>query len=233
VFPIRDNVPTRHFPVVTLALIVANVAFYVVVQDATLSAPQGPVDDLAFHPCEVNDSCAVVGADWPLTAFTSMFMHADVLHLGFNMLFLWIFGNNVEDAMGPVRFLVFYLLGGLAATALQATVTLSTATDAAAQIPNLGASGAVSAVLGAYFVLLPNAQVLTVVFLVFVFFLQELPAWIFLAVYLILQAWEAGFQLTHPPEGGGTAVFAHLGGMAFGFLAVRLFQARRPLRPRY
>ena len=230
--PLRDNVPTRRFPVVTLSLIVANVAFYVLVQDGGLTAPQGPIDDLAFHPCEVNDSCAVVGADWPLTALTSMFMHGGLVHLGGNMLFLWIFGNNVEDAMGPVRFLVFYLLGGLAATALQTTITLSTASETAAQIPNLGASGAVSAVLGAYFVLLPNAQVLTLFFFVIIFFLQELPAWVFLAVYFVLQAWTAGFQLQHPPEGGGTAVFAHIGGIAFGFLTVKLFQSRRPLRPR-
>ncbi len=231
--PLRDNVPTRRFPVVTLALIVANVAFYVLVQDGGLTAPRGPIDEFAFHPCEVNDSCAVVGADWPLTAITSMFMHGGIVHLGGNMLFLWIFGNNVEDAMGPVRFLAFYLLGGLAATALQTTITLETASETAAQIPNLGASGAVSAVLGAYFVLLPNARVLTLFFFVIIFFLQELPAWIFLAVYFVLQAWEAGFQLQHPPEGGGTAVFAHIGGIAFGVLAVRVFQSRRPLRPRY
>ena len=230
--PLRDNVPTRGFPVVTVALIAANVAFYLLVQHGGLTAPQGPIDELAFHPCEVNDSCAVVGADWPLTALTSMFMHGGLVHLGGNMLFLWIFGNNVEDAMGPLRFLVFYLLGGLAATALQTTITLSTASETAAQIPNLGASGAVSAVLGAYFVLLPNAQVLTLFFFVIIFFLQELPAWVFLAVYFVLQAWTAGFQLQHPPEGGGTAVFAHIGGIAFGFLTVKLFQSRRPLRPR-
>ena len=230
--PLRDNVPTRGFPVVTVALIAANVAFYLLVQHGGLTAPQGPIDELAFHPCEVNDSCAVVGADWPLTALTSMFMHGSLVHLGGNMLFLWIFGNNVEDAMGPLRFLVFYLLGGLAATALQTTITLSTASETAARIPNLGASGAVSAVLGAYFVLLPNAQVLTLFFFVIIFFLQELPAWVFLAVYFVLQAWTAGFQLQHPPEGGGTAVFAHIGGIAFGFLTVKLFQSRRPLRPR-
>jgi rhomboid family protein len=81
-------------------------------------------------------------------------------------------------------------------------------------------------------VLLPNAQVLTLFFFVIIFFLQELPAWVFLAVYFVLQAWTAGFQLQHPPEGGGTAVFAHIGGIAFGFLTVKLFQSRRPLRPR-
>jgi membrane associated rhomboid family serine protease len=231
VLPLRDNAPTRTFPLVTAGLIAANVLFYVLVQRAGLEAPQGPVDEWAYHPCEVDDSCAVVGHDWTVTALTAMFMHADVVHLGGNMLFLWIFGNNVEDAMGHVRFLAFYLLGGLAATALQTFVTLATAGPAAGEIPNLGASGAVSAVLGAYFVLLPRARVLSAIFLVFIFFLQEVPAWVFLAVYIVLQAWEAGFQLEHPPEGGGTAVFAHIGGFAFGFLVVRLFQTRRPLRP--
>ncbi len=230
--PLRDNVPTRHFPVVTVALIVANVLVYFFVQRAGLEATQGPVDDLAFHPCEVNGSCAVVGQDWQVTAFTSMFMHADLLHLGGNMLFLWIFGNNVEDALGRFRFVVFYLLGGLAATALQTVVTLSTAGDAAATIPNLGASGAISAVLGAYSLLLPHARVLTAIFLVFIFFLQEVPAFLFLLVYFGFQLWQANFQLQQPPEGGGVAVFAHIGGFVFGFLTVKLFQARRPLQPR-
>ena len=231
--PLKDNVPTRSFPLVTVLLIAANVAVWIFYQLPDLDASAA---ELAYQPCEVDDSCpagTATGEDWPLTAVTSMFMHGSWLHLGGNMLFLWIFGNNVEDAMGPVRFLAFYLLGGLAATALQTTVTLTTAPETAAQIPNLGASGAVSAVLGAYFVLLPNAQVLTLFFFVIIFFLQELPAWIFLAVYFVLQAWAAGFQLQHPPEGGGTAVFAHIGGIAFGFLTVKLFQSRRPLRPRY
>jgi membrane associated rhomboid family serine protease len=233
VIPLRDNVPTRAFPVVTVALIAANVLVYLLVQDGTTTTAQGPVDDLAFHPCEVNDSCPIVGRDWPLTAFTSMFMHADLLHLGGNMLFLWIFGNNVEDALGRVRYVAFYLLGGLAATALQTVVTLSTASEASAQIPNLGASGAISAVLGGYFLLLPHARVLTLIFVVVIFFVQEIPAFLFLLFYFLFQAWEANFQLQHPPEGGGVAVFAHLGGFAFGFLAVKLFQARRPLQPRW
>ncbi|HSL64786.1 MAG TPA: rhomboid family intramembrane serine protease [Gaiellaceae bacterium] len=231
--PLRDNAPTRQFPLVTVALIVANVLVYVLVQDAAFTAPQGPVDELAFHPCEVNESCRVVGEGWALTAFTSMFMHADLVHLGGNMLFLWIFGNNVEDALGRFRFLAFYLLGGLAATGLQTIVTLSTATPAAAEIPNLGASGAISAVLGGYFVLLPQARVLTLIFVVVIFFVQEIPAFVFLLFYFLFQAWEANFQLQHPPEGGGVAVFAHLGGFAFGFIAVKLFQVRRPLQPRW
>jgi membrane associated rhomboid family serine protease len=230
VLPLRDNVPTRHFPIVTLGLIVANVLVWLLYQVPDL---EGSVNQLAFHPCEVEDSCRQVGEDWPLTAFTSMFMHGGWLHLGGNMLFLWIFGNNVEDAMGPVRYLAFYLLGGLAATALQTVITLETASAQAAEIPNLGASGAISAVLGAYFVLLPHARVLTAIFLVFIFFLREIPAFLFLGIYFVFQAWQANFQLQHPPEAGGVAVFAHLGGIGFGLVAVKLFQARRPLRPRY
>jgi membrane associated rhomboid family serine protease len=233
VIPLKDNVPTRHFPVVTVALIAANVAFYLFVQHGGVGVPEGPVNDLAYHPCEVNDSCPVVGEDWPLTSVTSMFMHGDILHLLGNMLFLWIFGNNVEDALGRVRYLVFYLLAGFAATALQTFVTLSFGTGADALIPNLGASGAVSGVLGAYLLLLPRASVVTLIFLVYIFFLREIPAWIFLGVWILFQAWQGGAAVLHPSSGGGVAFFAHIGGFAFGFLTVRLFAARRPLTPSY
>ena len=225
--PLRDNVPTRHRPWVTYGLIVANVLVWVLYQVPDLD---GSVRELAYHPCEVNDSCAVVGQDWLVTAFTSMFMHADWLHLGGNMLFLWIFGNNVEDAMGHVRYLVFYVLAGLTAVALQTTFTLVTASDVGAQIPNLGASGAISGVLGAYLILLPHARILT---LIAFFLLRELPAWLMLGIYFAFQLYQANFQLEHPPEEGGVAVFAHLGGALFGLLAVFLFRKRKPLRPAY
>jgi membrane associated rhomboid family serine protease len=231
--PLRDNAPTRHFPVVTLGLIVANVLFYFLYQRAGLTAPAGPINRLAFHPCEVDDSCPTVGEDWPVTVFTSMFMHGDLLHIGGNMLFLWIFGNNVEDAMGPIRYIAFYLLAGIAATGLQTAITLETASEFGATIPNLGASGAISGVLGAYLVLLPRAKVLTAFFLGFFFFLREIPAIFFLGVYFVFQLWQANVQLAQPPEGGGVAVFAHLGGMVFGLLAVKLFQRRAPLKPVY
>jgi membrane associated rhomboid family serine protease len=230
--PLKDNVPTRNFPVVTAALIAANVLFYFLYQDGGLTVPQEPVDELAYHPCEVNDSCVVVGEDWPLTSVTSMFMHGSIDHLLGNMLFLWIFGNNVEDALGHVRFVVFYLLAGSAATALQTFVTLSYGSSADATIPNLGASGAVSGVLGAYLLLLPNARVITAIFVFFIL-LQEIPAWVFLGVWFLLQAWLGGFSLVNPEAGGGVAFFAHVGGFAFGFLAVRLFTVRPPLRPSY
>jgi membrane associated rhomboid family serine protease len=232
VIPLRDNVPTRHFPIVTVGLIVANVLSYFVFQEGTTVAAEGPVREYAFQPCEVNDSCRVEGEDWPLTSFTSMFMHGDIVHLGGNMLFLWIFGNNVEDSMGRVRYLVFYLLAGYAATALQTFVTLETSPNSAG-IPNLGASGAISGVLGAYLLLLPHAKVLTAIILGFIFFLREIPAIFFLGVYFLFQLWQAGGQWTNPPEGGGVAVFAHVGGFVFGLLAVYLFRKRAPLKPRY
>jgi membrane associated rhomboid family serine protease len=227
VLPLRDNVPTRHRPWVTYGLILVNILVWVLYQVPDL---EGSVRELAYHPCEVNDSCAVVGQDWLVTAFTSMFMHADWLHLGGNMLFLWIFGNNVEDSMGHLRYLLFYLLAGLAAVALQTVFTLMTASDVGAQIPNLGASGAISGVLGAYLLLLPRARILT---LIFFFLLRELPAWLMLGIYFAFQLYQANFQLEHPPEEGGVAVFAHLGGALFGVLAVFLFRKRKPLRPAY
>ena len=222
--PLRDNVPTRSFPLVTVALIAANVLVWVLYQLPDL---QGSVDELAYHPCEVENSCPTVGEDWPLTALTSMFMHGSWLHLGGNMLFLWIFGNNVEDALGKVRYLLFYLVGGFAATAAQTFVTLMYASDADAAIPNVGASGAVSAVLGAYLLLLPRAKVLTIIF----FVLREVPAVLFLGIWFAFQLLDGSASIAHPEQGGGVAFFAHIGGFVFGFLAVKLVQQRRPLSP--
>ena len=227
--PIKDNVPTRSFPIVTVLLIAANTAVWLFYELPDL--PHA-VMELAYQPCEVTDSCPVVGEDWYVTAFTSMFMHGDWLHIIGNMLFLWIFGNNVEDALGRVRFLVFYLLGGFAATALQTFITLAYGTALDAQIPNLGASGAISAVLGAYLVLLPNARVVTVFFFILIL-IREFPAWIFLGVWFLLQLWQGGFLLVQPEAGGGVAFFAHIGGFVFGMATVFLFRKREPLRPKW
>ena len=222
--PLRDNVPTRQFPVVTVALIAANVLVWVLYQLPDL---QGSVDELAYHPCEVEGSCPTVGQGWLLTALTSMFMHGSWAHLLGNMLFLWIFGNNVEDALGHVRYLLFYLAGGFVATATQTFVTLAWASEADATIPNVGASGAVSAVLGAYIVLLPGAKVLTVIF----FVLRELPAVFFLGIWFLFQLIDGSAAIAHPQEGGGVAFFAHIGGFVFGAATVKLLQIRRPLSP--
>jgi len=219
VFPLRDNVPTRTKPVVTIALIAINVAVWLFYQLPDL---EGSVNQLAFHPCEVNDSCTQVGEDWWLTSLTSMFMHGSWLHLGGNMLFLWIFGNNVEDRMGRVKFIAFYLLGGFAATALQTWVTFNWGSSSDTLVPNLGASGAISAVLGGYTLLYPTAGVLTIV----VYFLVEVPAFLFLGVWIFFQLWQGGFSLLHPEAGGGVAFFAHIGGFAFGLATVYLFASR-------
>jgi membrane associated rhomboid family serine protease len=226
VLPLRDNVPTRSFPLVTVALIVANVLVWVLYQLPDLN---GSITSLAYQPCEVEGSCRQVGHGWLLTSVTSMFMHGSWAHLLGNMLFLWIFGNNVEDALGPVRYVAFYFLGGFAATATQTFVTLMFASDVEATIPSIGASGAISAVLGGYIVLLPNAKVLTVIF----FILRELPAVIFLGIWFAFQLLEGSSSILHPQAGGGVAFFAHIGGFVFGLATVKLFQKRRPLAPVY
>jgi membrane associated rhomboid family serine protease len=224
--PIRDNVPTRSTPVVTFALIAANILVWLLYELPDLNAA---VNQLAFHPCEVEGSCPQVGENWEITALTALFLHASWLHLLGNMLFLWVFGNNVEDALGKIRYLVFYLAGGFAATAVQTFVTLGFATDADARIPNLGASGAISAVLGAYLVLLPNAKVLTIIFVI----LRELPAVFFLGIWFVFQLLDGSMAILQPQAGGGVAFFAHIGGFVFGAVTVKLFQKRPPLQPAY
>jgi membrane associated rhomboid family serine protease len=244
-FPLRDNIPTEHFPIVTVLIIVANCIVYFFLQDGFLGLPDGgaggnwSVVDYALIPYEVTnpgDMCeavanggivcegqpGVTGVAEPqpsvwVTVFTSMFMHGSLLHIGGNMLFLWIFGNNVEDAMGPVRFIAFYVLGGLAADAAQILV------DTDSTVPTLGASGAVAAVLGGYLLLFPRARVVTVVFIIFFFTILELPAILFLGIWILQQALFAYFDLVQPTgDGGGVAYFAHIGGFALGLLTVRL-----------
>jgi membrane associated rhomboid family serine protease len=159
------------------------------------------------------------------TIFTGMFSHASILHIGGNMVFLWIFGDNVENAMGPVKFIAFYLLGGLAALALQVAVS----PDSAA--PTLGASGAIAAVLGGYIVLYPRAKVLTLVFIILFFTVIELPAWVMLGIWFAEQAAFGAVGLTSPGSSGGVAYFAHVGGFIFGLLTVRLLVKRARLSP--
>jgi rhomboid family protein len=232
VLPLRDNVPTRTFPVVTVALIVAN--FLVWFWELSGRGVDYHVVRDGFYPCEVNGPCLPPGTHaalpWYENTFTSMFMHGSWEHILGNMLFLWIFGNNVEDALGPVRFLFWYLAAGVVAAATQAFVTLHFGTVSDASVPNIGASGAIAAVLGAYFVLLPRARVLT---LILFFIFREIPAVWFLGIWALLQIWQGGAGLTHPDQTGGVAVFAHIGGFAFGVLTVRLVAKRRPLQPTY
>jgi membrane associated rhomboid family serine protease len=233
VLPLKDNIPTRTFPVLTVGLIAANVLVWLLYENAGGgTAFLASVDEGAYQPCEVEGSCRQIGWDWPVNLFTSMFMHADWLHLGFNMLFLWIFGNNVEDTLGRARFLVFYLVGGIAATGLQTFVTLQFGSERAATIPNLGASGAVAAVLGAYILLHPGAMVLTWIAPIFIF---PIPAFLYLGFWFVFELFRGGASLTQPESEGGVAYFAHIGGFAFGFLAIKFFSAERsrPYRPSY
>jgi hypothetical protein len=231
VLPLRDNVPTRRFPVVTVALIVANVLVYL--WEASGTSLDHDVFHYGYYPCSLDPPCVPPAPldhlPWYEGAFTSMFMHGSLLHIAGNMLFLWIFGNNVEDALGPVRFVLWYVAGGIAATALQTWVTLDFAGPEQASIPNVGASGAIAAVLGAYLVLLPGARVLTLVG----WFLVEVPALLFLGIWFAFQLWSGNYAITHPEAGGGVAFFAHIGGFVFGMLTVYLVAKQRPLRPRY
>ena len=166
-------------------------------------------------------------AAWLLTIFTSMFMHGGILHIAFNMLFLWIFGNNVEDSMGRLRFLIFYLLAGIAAVYAQ------TAVDPDSTVPTIGASGAVAGVLGAYLLLLPRARVLTLIFIIFFVTFIEIPAYVMLGIWFVLQFLPAVGQVATPDVagGGGVAYFAHVGGFIFGLLMIKLFVKEKPEVP--
>jgi membrane associated rhomboid family serine protease len=237
VLPLKDNIPTRRFPILTVAIIVICTVVYFGFQGGGLTTvDETKVVKYAAIPYEIThpgDQC-VPGAhpacapakiqerrfhtSFPATFLTilfAMFMHGSLLHIAGNMLFLWIFGNNVEDSMGPFRFLVFYLLGGLVATATQVAVSPDSTT------PTLGASGAIAAVLGAYAVLYPRARVLTLVFIIIFVTVIELPALLVLGGWFLLQLVDA----TAAPVngGGGVAYFAHIGGFVFGLLLIRLF----------
>ena len=228
--PLKDNVPTRTFPVVTVGLIAANVIVWIW---EVRTGVEHDVLHYGYYPCSLEGPCVqpaslVPHLPWYEGAFSSMFMHGGWLHIAGNMLFLWIFGNNVEDSIGHARFLVWYLIAGLTAAAAQTFVTLAFTGAAGASIPNIGASGAIAGVLGAYFVLLPRASVLTAFFFIF---LREIPAIYFLGIWFLFQLLEGSFSILQPQAGGGVAFFAHVGGFAFGLATVRLVSSRGPLRP--
>ncbi|HVE68646.1 MAG TPA: rhomboid family intramembrane serine protease [Solirubrobacteraceae bacterium] len=242
-FPLKDNIPTEHFPVVTLALIAINVVVFLFWQEPSgfSGVDQAKVVEYGAIPYELThpgQHCAIAGTalacgdlrtdDAPtlLTLLTSMFMHGGFLHLGGNMLFLWIFGNNVEDAMGPLKFIVFYVVGGVAALAGQV------AFDPDAAVPTIGASGAVAAVLGGYLLLHPRARVLTLVFIIFFVTIIEIPAILMLGLWFLQQAFFAARDLSDPlGGGGGVAYWAHIGGFVFGVAAIKAFARRRRQDP--
>jgi rhomboid family protein len=225
-FPIKDNIPTDRFPVVTVGLILANIVVYVLAVGHGGSLISGPdAHELIRYGISPEQATHLHGHTWD-RLFTSMFMHASILHLAGNMLFLWIFGNNVEDSMGSARFLAFYILGGLAALALQVAVEPNSVA------PTVGASGAIAAVLGGYVVLYPRARVLTLVLIIFFFTVIEVPALVMLGLWFVEQAVFGAVGLTDPTGGGGgVAYFAHVGGFAFGLLAIRALATRRKATP--
>jgi membrane associated rhomboid family serine protease len=254
--PLKDNVGPARVPVITIAVVVANVVAYALAAAHGGSLIGGPSGQTVVRygaiPYEFShwgQHCAlglaffnqavlctgqhgVIGsagqqpATWE-TAFTATFLHANILHLAVNMIFLGVFGATVEDRVGRLAFLGFYLLGGLVALALQVLVAPGSAT------PTLGASGAIAAVLGAYIVLYPRATIRTLVVLIFRFTFVELAAWVVLAAWFAFDAILGALGLSTPFGGGaGVAYYAHWGAFAFGVLVALALLGRDPDRAR-
>ncbi len=214
--PLRDANPTRRVPFVTYGLIAVNAAVFLFQE----SLPERPYTGFIFSYAVTP---ALITADFGAyahTLVTSMFLHGGWLHLLSNMLYLWIFGNNIEDRLGAVRFLLFYVVCGLAASAAQIAINPSS------EVPMIGASGAISGVLGAYIVLFPNARVLTLVFFFFFVRFVELPAGWLLGFWFLMQL-LSGIGTLGLVRTGGVAFFAHIGGFVAGFLLIRLFAPSR------
>jgi len=200
-FPIGDdNEARRSIPVVTFVLIALNVAFFFI----QLNGGETFLRQWAFVPARFAQDPA---ADWP-TVFSAMFMHGGWLHLGGNMLYLWIFGDNVEDVFGPVKFLLFYLACGIAATFAQYYI------NAGSRIPNVGASGAIAGVLGGYLVLFPHSRVRVLVYNQIV----ALPALVVLGFWIVLQFISYAGTLGQTQDVGGIAFMAHIGGFVVGLV---------------
>lgn len=209
-FPIGDDDSSRRtVPLVTYALIALNVLFFFVEQ----SGGDSFIVRWAFVPRRFSANPA---ADFP-TLFTSMFMHAGWLHLGGNMLYLWIFGDNVEDRFGHVPFIVFYLLCGLAASFAQMAFSLGSS------VPNLGASGAIAGVLGAYILLFPQGRVRVLQGQQVV----QVPALIVIGLWILLQFFSGIGSLSNTAESGGVAYMAHIGGFAAGLVLTFVFRGNR------
>jgi hypothetical protein len=220
-FPLTDGMSPRRFPIVTVTIIVACFIVWIFYELPHLNSA---VHDASFYTCDVNGSCDAP-LPWAVSWFTAMFMHASWSHILGNMWFLAIFGKNVEDSFGRLRYLGFYVAGGFVATAVQSAITLLAGTAADAKVPMLGASGAIAAVLGAYWVLYPEARILTIVGV----FPVRIPAWVFLGLWFVYQLVEANLGLLSAGgDNGGTAFFAHVGGFVFGVaVAVSLVRSGR------
>jgi membrane associated rhomboid family serine protease len=216
--PLRDRNPTRRTPFVTIGIITACLVAFAV--ELSVEAAGGDRALAEFFerygavPAEI--TAAIEDGDYLSPAilgiFTSMFLHGGWLHLLGNMLFLWIFGNNVEDRFGRVPFLAFYLLGGVTAAMTQVAI------DPSSEIPLVGASGAIAAALGAYIVLFPGARILALVFLGFFYQLLEVPALIVLGFWFALQLLSGFASFGAETAGGGVAFFAHIGGFVMGLV---------------
>jgi membrane associated rhomboid family serine protease len=211
-FPLKSDVPMARFPSVTLALIAANVSVFLW-QFFSVGLTES-IDVFGAVPRNILGGASHDGIPAPLTLLTSMFLHGSFLHLGLNMLFFWVFGGNVEDRLGHLAYLVFYLVCGLLAGLAQMLAAPTSPT------PMIGASGAIAGVLGAYFLLFPRSRVYTAVILVIFVRTVPLPAVIFLGVWFLMQL----FSL---PTGaaGGVAFAAHVGGFISGLILVRVFGA--------
>jgi membrane associated rhomboid family serine protease len=200
------------FPIVNVLLIAACAVVF------TLEVALGDafINRWVFVPAQL-----VAGRDW-ITVITAMFMHAGWLHIGGNMLFLWVFGPEIEDVMGPVRYLLFYLLGGIVSTLAQV------AADPASAIPNLGASGAIAAVMGAFLITYPRDQIRTVLFIGWFVRITVVPAVLLVGLWILLQVVSQVGVVTQGDVGGGVAYMAHIGGFIFGAITARLFEIRGP-----
>jgi membrane associated rhomboid family serine protease len=217
VIPLRDINPTERFAIVTLLLVIANSMVFL--YELTLGQSGGElfVSSYALIPARLFSGTGLNDGSLPAAAtiFTSMFLHGGVLHIAGNMLYLWIFGNNVEDDTGRLRFILFYLLCGAVAALTHALVNRTSI------IPMIGASGAVSGVLGAYLLLYPRARVVTLVFFGFYIRTMEIPASIVLGSWFVIQFLSA---LSTSSSGGGIAWYAHVGGFVAGLVLIGLFK---------
>jgi len=217
--PIRDINPTNRFAIITFTLIVLNIVVFVYELTLGKMGAEAFFASFALIPKRLFSPDTVMGGTIPVTAtlVTSMFLHGGLLHISGNMLYLWIFGNNVEDDTGRARFLVFYVLCGLIATYAHAFMNRSSLT------PMIGASGAVSGVLGAYLLLYPRARVVTLVLFGFYIRTIEVPAMIVLGFWFVLQFLNA---LLSGGSGEGVAWYAHIAGFVAGMLLIGLFKRK-------
>jgi membrane associated rhomboid family serine protease len=217
--PYKDDNPTSIFPFVTIGIIVLNIIVFFL----QITAPSG-INKITYAYGAIPHSLMTFDKTQPIhpvmTVFSSMFMHGGLFHLGGNMLYLWIFGNNIEDKLGHIRFLIFYLLCGIVAAYAHAI------TSPHSTIPMIGASGAVSGVLGAYLLLFPKAHVHTLLFLGFIITTVKIPALIVIGFWAIIQLIN-GLLSSGIREGGGVAWFAHIGGFLIGLLTIKIWLPRR------